>query len=154
EMWEKIVLNLISNALKSTFDGSIAVRLYDRGDHAELVVRDTGTGIAENEIPHLFERFRRIENARRRTHEGSGIGLALVHELVNMHDGKINVQSRLGEGTAFTVSIPYGQKHLPEERIVAENAAGIRGTAREAFAQEALSWLPGRSQNEATPAQY
>ena len=153
DMWEKIVLNLISNALKSTFDGSIAVRLFDRGDHAELVVRDTGTGIAEGEIAHLFERFRRIENARRRTHEGSGIGLALVHELVNMHSGKISVQSRLEEGTSFTVSIPYGKKHLPEERIVAEDAAGIRGTAREAFVQEALSWLPA-SRYEDAAIQY
>jgi PAS domain S-box-containing protein len=144
EMWEKIVLNLISNALKSTFEGSIAIRLRDCGDHAELHVRDTGTGIAEEEIPHLFERFRRIENARRRTHEGSGIGLALVHELVNMHGGTISVQSRLGKGTSFTVAIPYGTHHLPQERIFAQDDSGATGSAREAFVQEALSWLPGK----------
>ena len=144
EMWERIVLNLISNALKSTFEGSIAVRLVDRGNHAELVVRDTGTGIAEEEIPRLFERFRRIENARRRTHEGSGIGLALVHELIDMHGGKITVQSRSGQGTSFTVSIPYGSKHLPQDRIVAAEGSAVTGTAREAFVQEALSWLPGQ----------
>ncbi|HEY7404569.1 MAG TPA: ATP-binding protein [Candidatus Angelobacter sp.] len=154
EMWEKIVLNLISNALKSTFNGSVAVRLTDRGDHAELVVRDTGTGIAENEIPHLFERFRRIENARRRTHEGSGIGLALVHELVNMHGGTIEVQSRLGKGTAFTVSLPYGHTHLPEERIVLGGPAGVRGMAREVFVQEALSWLPSQSNSGNGQLQY
>jgi PAS domain S-box-containing protein len=154
EMWEKIVLNLISNALKSTFDGSIAVRLTDLGDHAQLVVRDTGTGIAENEIPHLFERFRRIENARRRTHEGSGIGLALVHELVNMHGGKIEVQSKLGKGTIFTVTLPYGHKHLPEERIVFGGPAGIRGAAREVFVQEALSWLPSQGHGGNSAVQY
>jgi PAS domain S-box-containing protein len=154
EMWEKIVLNLISNALKSTFDGSIAVRLTGRSDQVELVVRDTGTGIAENEIPHLFERFRRIENARRRTHEGSGIGLALVHELVNMHGGKIEVQSRPGKGTSFTVSLPYGHKHLPAERIVSESPSGIRGTAREVFVQEALSWLPSQSHSGNSLVQY
>jgi PAS domain S-box-containing protein len=141
EMWEKIVLNLISNALKSTFEGSIAVRLTGKSDHAELVVRDTGTGIPQQEIPHLFERFRRIENARRRTHEGSGIGLALVHELVSMHGGKISVQSRLGAGTAFTVTLPYGAKHLPQEQIATGRDSGIRGTARAAYVQEALSWL-------------
>jgi PAS domain S-box-containing protein len=144
EMWEKIVLNLLSNALKSTFEGAIAVRLVDHGDHAELMVRDTGTGIPEEEIPRLFERFRRIENARRRTHEGSGIGLALVHELVNMHGGKISVQSRPGAGTTFTVSIPYGTTHLPQEQIVSAEAAGRSATSREAFLQEALSWLPGQ----------
>lgn len=154
EMWEKIVLNLISNALKSTFDGSITVRLVDRKDHVDLVVRDTGTGIAENEIPHLFERFSRIENALRRTHEGSGIGLALVNELVNMHGGKISVQSKMDKGSTFTVSLPYGRKHLPEERIASDGAARIRGTAREAFAQEALSWLPSQHHSGSSLVQY
>ncbi len=154
EMWEKIVLNLISNALKSTFDGSIAVRIVDRHDRAELIVRDTGTGIAEQEIGHLFERFRRIENANRRTHEGSGIGLALVHELVNMHGGKIRVQSKVGEGTTFTVSIPYGSEHLPQDRISHEEDAAISGTAREAFVLEAMSWLPSGSSTGDSLAQY
>jgi PAS domain S-box-containing protein len=144
EMWEKIVLNLISNALKSTFEGSVTVRLRDQSDHAELTVSDTGTGIPEQEISHLFERFRRIENARRRTHEGSGIGLALVHELLTMHGGGISVQSQVGNGTVFTVSMPYGSKHLPQARIRQEEPAGPAGTSREAFVQEALSWLPGR----------
>lgn len=153
EMWEKIVLNLISNALKSTFDGSIAVRLVDCGDHAELTVRDTGTGIPEHELGHLFERFRRIENARRRTHEGSGIGLALVHELVSMHGGAISVNSRVGEGTSFIVSIPYGSQHLQQERIAADENTVIGGTAREAFVQEALSWLPAKD-GSGPAAQY
>ncbi|HEY2392832.1 MAG TPA: ATP-binding protein [Candidatus Angelobacter sp.] len=142
EMWEKIVLNLISNALKSTFEGSITVRIEDKAGHAELTISDTGTGIPEEEISHLFERFRRIEKARRRTHEGSGIGLALVNELLAMHGGKIDVQSQMGKGTTFTVSIPYGSKHLPQDRIALQEVTEVSGTAREALVQEALSWLP------------
>jgi PAS domain S-box-containing protein len=143
EMWEKIVLNLLSNALKSTFEGEIAVEVRDAGDHAEVSVRDTGTGIAEAEIPHLFERFRRIENARRRTHEGSGIGLALVHELVRMHGGSIAVKSAVDQGTTFTVSLPYGTEHLPAEAVRMNATGHLSGIARGAFVQEALSWLPG-----------
>jgi PAS domain S-box-containing protein len=143
EMWEKIVLNLISNALKSTFHGSIELALVNKADQIEFSVRDTGTGIPEHELGHLFERFRRVENARRRTHEGSGIGLALVHELLAMHGGKISVKSQVGKGTTFTITLPYGSKHLPKERIRPEAEQIAPGTARKAFVQEALSWLPG-----------
>jgi len=147
EMWEKIVLNLLSNALKSTFDGGIAVEVRDAGDHAEISVRDTGTGIPEEEIPHLFERFHRIENARTRTHEGSGIGLALVHELVRMHGGKIEIASKFHQGTTFTVSIPYGTSHLPTDAMNEEAADQVTGVARSAFIQEALSWMPTPGEN-------
>lgn len=142
EMWEKIVLNLISNALKSTFEGSIALELSDKSDHVEFTVRDTGTGIPQEELSHLFERFRRVEHARRRTHEGSGIGLALVYELLAMHDGKITVQSQMGKGTTFTVSLPYGSRHLPKDRVRPEAEQIVAGMSRKAFIQEALSWLP------------
>ena len=145
EMWEKIVLNLISNALKSTFHGSIELALVNKADHIEFSVRDTGTGIPEHELGHLFERFRRVENARRRTHEGSGIGLALVHELLAMHGGKISVQSQVGKGTTFTITLPYGSQHLPKERVRPEAEQIVPGTARKAFVQEALSWLPGHA---------
>ena len=96
EMWEKVVLNLLSNAFKFTFEGEIAVTLRRAGDIAELVVRDTGTGIPAEEMPRLFERFHRVENARGRTHEGSGIGLALVQELVKLHGGSIAAESVVG----------------------------------------------------------
>ncbi len=145
EMWEKIVLNLLSNALQSTFDGGISVVLHDAGDHAEISIHDTGTGISAEELPHLFERFRRIENARRRTHEGSGIGLALVHELVRMHGGRIDVKSALNHGATFTVSIPYGSSHLPADAVDAEDSPQLPGLARNAFVQEALSWLPAEN---------
>jgi signal transduction histidine kinase/PAS domain-containing protein len=145
EMWEKIILNLLSNALKSTFDGGIAVSVRDAGDHAEVAVRDTGTGIPKEELHTLFERFRRIENARRRTHEGSGIGLALANELVKMHGGEIRVQSTVNEGSLFTVSIPYGTAHLPASRVKSGGDVTGTGTSRSAYVQEALSWLSGES---------
>ena len=106
DMWEKIVLNLLSNAFKFTFEGEIAVTLRAVGGAAELRVRDTGTGVPAEEIPRLFERFHRVDNARGRTHEGSGIGLALVQELVKLHGGSIGVQSALGQGTTFTLDLP------------------------------------------------
>ena len=148
EMWEKIVLNLLSNALKSTFEGQIAVKIRSVGSGMEMEVRDTGTGIPEHEIPHLFERFRRVEGARRRTHEGSGIGLALVHELVEMHGGTIGVDSREGVGTTFRVFIPFGNTHLPQDRVRAEQVQAATGTSAGAFVQEALTWLPGGSGQE------
>ncbi|RYE92997.1 MAG: two-component system sensor histidine kinase/response regulator, partial [Myxococcales bacterium] len=91
DMWEKIVLNLLSNAFKHTFDGVITVRLRDRGPDVVLEVSDTGIGIPEGELPNLFERFHRVHGARSRTHEGTGIGLALVHELTRLHRGHIDV---------------------------------------------------------------
>lgn len=138
DMWEKIVLNLLSNAFKFTFDGDIAVRLRETHDAAVLEVGDTGIGIDAHELPRLFERFHRVQGAQARTHEGSGIGLALVQELVKMHGGHIEVASEPGRGTQFTVTIPLGRAHLPQERI---------GEAREAsvsvgsYVQEAERWL-------------
>jgi signal transduction histidine kinase len=117
EMWEKIVLNLVSNAFKFTLEGGIAVRLRLAGSSFELEVSDTGTGIPSHELPRIFERFHRVEGARGRSHEGSGIGLALVHELVKLLGGTLHVESRIGTGTAFTVVIPRGSAHLPVERI-------------------------------------
>jgi signal transduction histidine kinase len=104
EMWEKIVLNLLSNAFKFTFDGRITVRIRHDQDNAILTVTDTGTGIPEAELPRIFERFHRDESARGRTHEGTGIGLALIQELITLHGGSIAVASRLSEGSEFTVS--------------------------------------------------
>ncbi|MCR6640628.1 MAG: response regulator [Sporocytophaga sp.] len=121
-MWERIVFNLISNAFKFTFKGSIEVSLEQADQHVELKVKDTGTGIPESELPKLFSRFHRIENAKGRTHEGSGIGLAMVNELVKMHHGTIKVESELGKGTTFIVSIPLGKAHLPEDRIVSHDS--------------------------------
>ncbi len=117
DMWEKIVLNLLSNAFKFTFAGTISVATKDAGDHLEFSVTDTGTGIPAEELPRIFERFHRVEGSRGRTFEGTGIGLALVSELVKLHGGSITVQSEVDQGTTFLVSIPFGTAHLPADKI-------------------------------------
>jgi PAS domain S-box-containing protein len=145
-MWEKIVLNLLSNAFKFTFEGEICVTMR-RADFAiELRVQDTGTGIPFDEIPLLFERFHRVENARGRTHEGSGIGLALVQELVKLHGGSISATSELGSGTTFIVSIPLGSQHLPRDQVGSSRAAAQPTTEASPFVEEALRWLPDADQ--------
>ncbi len=146
EMWEKVVLNLLSNALKSTFEGEIRVTMRSTETEAQLYVTDTGTGISASDLPHLFERFRRIDGARRRSHEGSGIGLALVHELVDMHGGSIAVESALDAGSTFIVRLPFGSRHLSSGRVVTDgvNPVALQGSAV-AYVQEAMGWLPGRN---------
>ena len=141
DMWEKVVLNLLSNAFKFTFQGRIQVTLSAANGSATLTVQDTGVGIPEHELPRVFERFHRIEGQRSRSFEGSGIGLALVQELVRLHGGIITAQSKVGEGTVFTVTIPFGTAHLPADRMVPARAAAMtqQGTA---FVEEALRWLP------------
>jgi PAS domain S-box-containing protein len=144
EMWEKIVLNLLSNAFKFTFEGAIAVALRHVGGCAELEVRDTGTGIPQAEMPHLFERFHRVKGARGRSFEGSGIGLALVHELVKLHGGAVQVSSELGRGSAFRVSIPLGSAHLPPDRLSRSRSRARAGSQSQAYVDEVLGWLPDR----------
>ena len=144
EMWEKIVLNLISNAFKFTLEGGISVRLRDLGQTVELAVRDSGGGIPPEALPRMFERFHRVEETHGRSHEGSGIGLALVNELVKLHGGSIRVQSQLGEGSTFTVAIPKGSAHLPAEHVRTEQQkAAARGSRASAYVAEALGWLHG-----------
>ena len=142
DMWEKIVFNLLSNAFKFTFEGGVAISLKEESGNAVLRVSDTGTGIPANELPKIFERFHRVQNARSRTHEGTGIGLALVHELVKIHGGLIDVESRMGEGTAFTVRIPFGSSHLPAERIGTSRQQASTGLRSEVFVEEAAHWIP------------
>ena len=156
EMWEKIVLNLMSNAFKFTHQGEIAVSQREQEGKAVLTVRDTGVGIPEAEIPKLFDRFHRVEGARGRSFEGSGIGLALVQELVTLHGGAISVASELGRGTTFTVTMPLGRAHLPPDRIQPGTAAGQGAGRAQAFVGEALRWIPNGAEPdllaEVTPA--
>jgi len=142
-MWEKVVLNLLSNALKFTFDGSIAVRVRSTGGEAVVTISDSGIGIAADQMPRLFERFHRIENARSRSNEGSGIGLALVRELVSLHGGTITADSVEGQGTRFVIRLPFGHGHLPADSVdTSAGAAAVTATA-DPYVQEALRWLPG-----------
>jgi PAS domain S-box-containing protein len=146
DMWEKIVLNLLSNAFKFTFDGCIAVRLTATPSGAELRVSDTGIGIKAAELPRIFERFHRVDSPKSRSHEGSGIGLALVQELVRLHGGTISVESREDRGTIFTVMVPFGVNHLPADRIGGARSLPSTASQAKAFVEEALRWLPGQAE--------
>jgi len=141
EKWEKIVLNLLSNAFKFTFEGEIAVTLRSVGDGVELEVRDSGVGIPPDELPHVFERFHRVLGVRARTHEGTGIGLALVQELAKLHGGTVRATSEIGRGSAITVTIPYGAAHLPAERIGAARTLASTATGASPFVEEAERWV-------------
>jgi signal transduction histidine kinase len=142
DMWEKIVLNLLSNALKFTFDGTITVALESRGEHVELSVTDTGVGIPEADMPRMFQRFHRVKHTRARTHEGTGIGLALVQELTRLHGGTVAVTSQEGKGTRFVVSVRTGTAHLAPERIAVPRQLASTAMGAKPFVDEALRWLP------------
>jgi len=142
DMWEKVVLNLLSNALKFTFEGEVALALKPVDGAVQLQVRDTGVGIPEEHRERVFERFHRIEGIHARTYEGTGIGLALVQELVNLHGGSVRVESALGQGSTFTVTIATGKEHLPAERIQdAQSSSASTKIRAEAYLEEAHQWL-------------
>jgi PAS domain S-box-containing protein len=140
DMWEKIVLNLLSNALKFTFEGEVDLTLKPVDGVVELRVQDTGVGIPEEHRERMFERFHRIEGAAARTYEGTGIGLALVQELVKLHGGSVRVESAVGAGSTFTVTIPRGKEHLPAERIEAAQSLASTKIRAEAYIEEAQQW--------------
>jgi signal transduction histidine kinase/DNA-binding response OmpR family regulator len=141
DMWEKIVLNLVSNAFKFTLEGGIAVSLHAGATGVELAVRDTGVGISAEEVPLVFDRFHRIEGQRSRTHEGTGIGLSLVQELVHLHEGTIAVESEPSRGSVFRVTLPFQPS---EQRSGDQPQPALASTAQpaRAFVEEALRWLP------------
>jgi PAS domain S-box-containing protein len=139
DMWEKIVLNLVSNAFKYTLAGSILVKLTPLPEGVRLSVRDTGTGIPAQAQARLFERFYRVEGARGRSVEGSGIGLALVAELARLHGGRVHVESAVGCGSTFHVDLPWRHEHLPADT---SGPLGSTATVADAYVEEALRWLP------------
>jgi signal transduction histidine kinase/DNA-binding response OmpR family regulator len=123
ERFDKVLYNLLSNAMKFTpDDGRITVTVAAASDRCILTVRDTGIGIRADQLPVLFERFRQAEGSANRTHEGTGLGLALVKELVALHGGSVAVESIYGAGTTFTVSLPMGTDHLVDQQIVHDQA--------------------------------
>ncbi len=152
DMWEKIVFNLISNAFKFTLEGGITISLARDGESAKLTVADTGSGIPRDELPRLFERFHRVEGTRGRTHEGTGIGLALVAELVKLHGGAVSAESEPGKGSAFTVTLPLGRNHLPPDRVRVSGDFTARQSASRYYVEEALRWLPGEPLRDTTEA--
>jgi PAS domain S-box-containing protein len=151
DMWEKIVFNLASNALKFTIKGAIEVSVRSADSTVVFAVRDTGVGIPEAELPRLFERFHRVQSAGARTQEGSGIGLALVQELVKLHGGTLQVESELGKGTTFTVFMPKGSAHLPKDRLGASRHLSSTALGAAPFIEEALRWLPDDDQRQTAP---
>ncbi|HEY4303774.1 MAG TPA: response regulator [Gemmatimonadaceae bacterium] len=174
DMWEKIVLNLLSNAFKFTLSGTITVSVKPAdGDSIEVCVSDTGIGIPGHELPRLFERFHRVEGAAGRSVEGSGIGLALVQELVRLHGGAIRVDSKVGVGSCFTVALPAGGAGAstdvgagaahPSQAGSGAQALGAQpkpvSTSKQAqsYVDAALRWLPdgagmGRSDSDSDAA--
>jgi len=137
---EKIVLNLKSNAFKFTFEGGIRVTLQDEPGHVVLEVSDTGVGIPSGQLGNLFRRFHRVPTARARTHEGSGIGLALVHELVRLHGGTVAVESEEGRGATFRVRIPATHADVAASGTARPAAGGTTGAVE--MADEMMRWLP------------
>lgn len=146
-LFEKIVLNLLSNAFKFTFEGGITVRLRQQGQSAVLSVSDTGVGISGQQQQRIFERFRRVEGARSRTHEGSGIGLALVRDLVELLHGRIELESTPGAGSTFSITLPLGHSHLRDDQL-SDHADADTSEIREAFRLEAQRWLPEQDSEE------
>ncbi|MEH2094481.1 response regulator [Nostoc sp.] len=119
EKFDKVIYNLLSNAMKFTPEGgTIAVRLKSERDRCILQVQDTGIGIVQEQIPYLFERFRQAEGSANRSYEGSGLGLALVKELVELHGGQVTVESVYGQGTTFSLWLLTGNAHLPAQQIL------------------------------------
>ncbi|HEY1054905.1 MAG TPA: ATP-binding protein, partial [Emticicia sp.] len=139
QMWEKIVFNLLSNAFKYTLKGRVTISLSTHGPNILLSVEDTGVGIPAKELPHMFDRFHRVQNTAGRTHEGTGIGLSLVKELVQLHNGEISVESKEDVGTKFTVSIPIGKSHLPATQI--QETTDYIDTISNVYVDEATSFL-------------
>jgi diguanylate cyclase (GGDEF)-like protein len=141
DMWERIVLNLLSNAFKHTFEGTVTVALRWVDERAELRISDTGIGITADELPRLFERFHRVTDARSRTIEGTGLGLALVQDLIQRHGGVIAVTSEPGQGTTFTLTLPAGQAGHPPQQIRDLESSPTGSGLAAAQAEEALGWI-------------
>ncbi len=106
ERLEQVLVNLIGNALRYTPEGSITLRAWSETNKIWIAVVDTGQGIAEDDLPHVFDRFWRSDRSRDRLSGGSGIGLAISRRLVELQGGTIEVKSKLGQGSAFQFSLP------------------------------------------------
>lgn len=118
EKFDKILYNILSNAVKFTpAEGAIQISLNTFEQRCYLEIEDTGIGIRKEQLPHIFGRFQQADGSASRIHEGTGLGLALVKELVELHGGEISVSSTYGTGTLFTVELPLGTDHLPTNRI-------------------------------------
>jgi signal transduction histidine kinase/DNA-binding response OmpR family regulator len=146
-MWETVVLNLLSNAFKFTMQGGVRVELRAAGREIELRVQDTGAGIPARDLPHVFDRFHRVAGAPSRTFEGSGIGLALVRELVRMHEGDVRVESTEGRGSTFIVTLPNRISPAPDHP---RPSSASSPSAARLYVEEAQQWSPRGAPGTAT----
>jgi signal transduction histidine kinase/CheY-like chemotaxis protein/AraC-like DNA-binding protein len=138
EQLEKVLLNLLSNAVKFTGNGGIIdVSVGQDGGTGLIVVRDSGVGIAAADLPHIFDRFYQADSANTRRYEGTGIGLALVKELVELHGGEIGVTSTPGQGTTFTVRLPLNV--AGSEEVALASSATPSAELSELYALETTS---------------
>ncbi len=120
EKLEKIVHNLVSNAFKFTEEGgmvSVELVVSEKEEVVHIIIRDTGKGIPRDQLDHVFNRFYQVDNSQTRENEGTGIGLALTKELVELHQGKITVESKVNEGSSFSIILPMGKAHLSASEI-------------------------------------
>jgi PAS domain S-box-containing protein len=145
DMWEKIILNLVSNAFKYSDSGTIEVSVRKANDNIEVAVKDTGVGIEASELEKIFERFHRVQSDRGRSTEGTGIGLAMVKELAKLHNGTITVTSEPGKGSTFTVIIPVNGLGPASSDRVKSRQNGHDKTMSSVYVDEALKWLPQHS---------
>ncbi|KAI8912217.1 hypothetical protein DFJ77DRAFT_542014 [Powellomyces hirtus] len=161
DMWDKIVCNLISNAYKFTLKGEIVITMSrDPGGRViRLSVKDTGCGISPEALEKLFQRFYRVQSSIGRSHEGSGIGLALVMELVQLHKGRCWVESQVGIGTTMFVEILEGIDHLPKNSIRAPGDApkavascAKQDVRRGGFLAEAMKWTNASDASDGSEA--
>ena len=141
--WEKIILNLLSNALKFTLQGRVYVEVCPHAESVDVRIGDSGVGMSREALSHVFDRFFRAKEALGRTFEGTGIGLALVKELVEMHGGKIHVESEPGRGSVFTVTVPFGFHHLPPEQVCHTSTHTTDKRLANSFILESEQWVGG-----------
>jgi signal transduction histidine kinase/DNA-binding NarL/FixJ family response regulator len=146
-LWETIVLNLMSNAVKYTLTGSITVTTHSDKAFCRIMVRDTGVGIAEADLKRLGERFFRADSAHGRSVEGTGIGLSLVQGLVDLQHGTVEFDSELGRGTTVTIRLPRSAAGKPVDHSPA-------GLLENPYVVEADQWVTPRSApgDDAQPA--
>ena len=130
DQFEKVILNLLSNALKFTPQGGrITLFLEDRERTVSLTIEDTGIGIPKNMLESIFDRFSQVDGSMSRAHEGTGIGLSLAREIVTLHQGTIRAESELGKGSRFIVEMLKGEDHFPADvldRRQEEQPVGLR----------------------------
>lgn len=154
DLWEVVILNLLSNAFKFAFEGGLSIALRAMSGLVELSIADTGIGVPEREVPTLFERFRRIEGQEAHAYDGSGIGLTLVYELVKLHGGTIDARRKVGRGTTFTIRLPFGKAHLPPDRIGVKNSLSSNSVSADDYIQTAPRWRPDAAPLTEEPGAY